>query len=222
MKKGKFIALEGIDGSGKSTQIKLLDERLKGTNIPYHITRECSDGPIGKLIRSQYLSGNRKVDERVLNVLFTADRLDHITNEIDGIMKFINNGINVICDRFYLSSLAYDTYMYIKNETQYQEKLMDIFKRNSIIRELIIPDITIYIEVPTSMALSRIHEGRELSSISIYEDLEKLDKISASYKRCIKFLKESENENIKIISGNDSIYKVNEQIWNEINDILSI
>lgn len=222
MKKGKFIALEGIDGSGKSTQIKLLDERLKGTNIPYHITRECSDGPIGKLIRSQYLSGNRKVDERVLNVLFTADRLDHITNEVDGIMKFINNGINVICDRFYLSSLAYDTYMYIKNEIQYQEKLMDIFKRNSIIRELIIPDITIYIEVPTSMALSRIHEGRELSSISIYENLEKLDKISASYKRCIKFLKEYENENIKIISGNDSIYKVNEQIWNEINDILSI
>ena len=99
MKRGKFIVFEGIEGSGKSTQTKMLSDYFKSNNIWVHQTREASDGPIGKMLRETYLSGKRKVDTRIINLLYVPDRLDHITNEEDGILSILESGINVISDR---------------------------------------------------------------------------------------------------------------------------
>lgn len=217
MEKGKFIVLEGIDGCGKSTQTKLLASKLKEKNIVHHITQEHTNGPIGKILNDVYLNGKRKCDERLLNMLFVADRLDHITNEEDGMLKFINSGIHVISDRYYLSSLAYDTYSYLKTNNYYN-KFFNILERNKVNRDLLTPDLTIYIDIPVITAMSRIEENRD--SISVYEDLNKLTDISTSYKKAIDYLVDFKKENIKIVNGNQEPSMVNNEIWELVNDIL--
>ena len=105
-KKGKFIVFEGIDGSGKSTQIKSLVNRMKEND--YHIfpTFEPTDGPIGSLIR-QMLIGEVETDQRTIASLFAADRTDHLLNKKNGLKNKVDNGEIVLCDRHYFSSYAY-------------------------------------------------------------------------------------------------------------------
>lgn len=106
MKKGIFIAFEGIDGSGKSTQIQFLMKKIEEKSIRCYQTCEPSSGPIGSLTR-QILTGRIKTDNRVIAAMFAADRLDHLLNPIDGIVSKIEEGIHVISDRYYFSSYAY-------------------------------------------------------------------------------------------------------------------
>ena len=80
--KGQFFALEGIDGSGKTTQLKLLARRLEEAGVPCLTTCEPTSGPIGKLLR-QVLTGQVACDSRVVAPLFAADRLDHLLNGED-------------------------------------------------------------------------------------------------------------------------------------------
>ena len=105
---GKFIAFEGIDGSGKSTQVRLLSDRLRKEDIPFYATMEPTDSPIGSLIH-QIMTGRVKTDNKVIAALFAADRLDHLLNDVNGIVEKINNGMNVIMDRYYFSSYAYQS-----------------------------------------------------------------------------------------------------------------
>ena len=102
-KKGKFIVFEGIDGSGKTTQINLLKQKIENTGTKCLETREPSDGPVGVMIR-QCLTGRMKIDEAALAALFAADRLDHINNSVNGLKSKIDEGISVISDRFVLSN----------------------------------------------------------------------------------------------------------------------
>lgn len=153
MKKGKFIVIEGIDGSGKTTQVNMIKDMFERSNIPVHVTRECTDNPIGLLLRNLYLPGKRKCDERVINMLYAADRLDHITNEENGMLPMINNRITVVSDRYYLSSMAYDTYRYVDEYQSYLEALNDITNRNKVNMDLLTPDVTIYIDTPHEVAL---------------------------------------------------------------------
>ena len=105
-KKGNFIAFEGIDGSGKSTQIGLLAERLKKEGIRCYTTMEPTNGPIGSLIR-QVMTGRIRMDNKAIAGLFAADRLDHLLNEVDGIAAKMEGGMTVLADRYYFSSYAY-------------------------------------------------------------------------------------------------------------------
>lgn len=200
MERGKFIVIEGIDGSGKTTQVKKIEKLLTDNNLHVHVTRECTDNPIGKLLRNLYLPGKRKCDERVINMLYAADRLDHITNEENGMMNILNEGIHVISDRYYLSSLAYDTYQYIGTD-KYQSALLYIVYRNKVNMDLLRPDVTIYIDTPPNIALDRIHAAREDSAVTVYENTEKLCKIRESYRYGIDYLINNGGENIKIVDG---------------------
>ena len=102
---GRFLALEGIDGSGKSTQLQLLLERLRARGVECCGTREPSDGPVGAMIR-QILTGRVTADNRVIAGLFAADRLDHLVNRRDGILEQVRSGVTVVTDRYYFSSYA--------------------------------------------------------------------------------------------------------------------
>ena len=88
MKRGKFIALEGIDGSGKSTQIGRLVQRLAERGINCRATREPTDRPVGALIR-QALTGQTTLDPRVIAALYAADRIDHLVNGEDGLLALV-------------------------------------------------------------------------------------------------------------------------------------
>ena len=94
---GRFLALEGIDGSGKSTQLQLLLERLRARGVECRGTREPSDGPVGAMVR-QILTGRVTADHRVIAGLFAADRLDHLVNRRDGILEQQPTLVNLQCD----------------------------------------------------------------------------------------------------------------------------
>lgn len=114
MNEGLFIALEGIDGSGTTTQCARLADAMRAGGAPVHATREPSTGPVGTLLR-QALTGRFVVPGRdgarppgwgTLALLFAADRLDHVEAEI---VPRLAAGIHVISDRYVHSSLAYQT-----------------------------------------------------------------------------------------------------------------
>lgn len=101
--KGRFIVLEGPDGSGTTRHSQFLADRLRKSGIEVLLTAEPTDSPIGREIREILNSGSMPSADAI-QLLFTADRANHVKNVIEPAMK---NGMTVICDRYVLSTLIY-------------------------------------------------------------------------------------------------------------------
>jgi dTMP kinase len=99
-----FIAFEGLDGSGGTTQIGLYEAALRAEGRAVRRTREPSDGPVGKLIRAELAGG--VVGDAVFGMLFAADRRDHLDRVV---LPALAAGEVVLTDRYFLSSLAYQS-----------------------------------------------------------------------------------------------------------------
>lgn len=199
MKKNRFIAIEGIDGSGKSTQAKNIAKRLEAEGHKVYLTFEPTDMRIGKMIRS-ILGGKEKADEKVIAALFVADRLDHILHETNGILKKLAEGYTVITDRYYFSSYAY------------HGAHMDIdwvIASNKMAAEILKPDVNIFIDVSPEVAMKRINSNRE--SVEIYETLDNLKAVQAQYHLAFKKLQKSEH--IVTVNGDETPEKVTEALW---------
>jgi dTMP kinase len=194
-----FIAFEGIDGSGKSTQIKILSERLKKEGHKVYITFEPTDSPIGSIIRSIF-SRRLVADERTIAGLFVADRLDHLLNETNGILKKIEDGYTVITDRYYFSSYAYHG-VHVPVDW--------VIQANSLSAQLLRPDVNIYIDIPPEVSMERLNEGRY--SMDLYETLDNLTKVRNLYLDVIERLKHEENT--VIIDGNRTTEAISSDIW---------
>ncbi len=192
-KKARFIAVEGLDGSGKSTQAKLLSAFLLNQNIPNVLNFEPTDGTIGKQIRT-ILSGKEKVDTRTMALLFAADRIEHITGE-NGILYNLENGISVISDRYYFSSYAYQMV------SMPLEWVMEI---NRTARALARPDAHIFIDVSAETCLERIAQNRE--SADIFENKKYLTQTRENFLRIIE--KTAKEENVIVIDGNADLETV--------------
>ena len=201
MKQNIFIALEGIDGSGKSTQVKMLSEKMTAAGHKVYATFEPTDGMIGSVLR-KILKGQIKADHRVIAGLFLADRLDHLLNEETGIVKKMQEGYTVITDRYYFSSYAYHgTHMD-----------MDwVIDANKMCAQILKPDLNIFIDVPPKVSMRRINSGRE--STELFETLESLKNVRKKYFEAFDKLKDSES--IFITDGNraaeaiaDDIHKI--------------
>ena len=104
----RFIVLEGLDGSGTSTQMELLAARLAREGRPHWLTCEPTDGPIGRLIRD-ILRREVNALPRTLARLFAADRNEHVGAPLIGIAARAARGELVVCDRYLFSSLAYQS-----------------------------------------------------------------------------------------------------------------
>jgi len=140
-----FIVLEGIDGSGTTTQLALLERHLAARGRRVHPTREPSQGPVGRLLREILLGGHphpdgTPADGLAMALLFAADRRDHLRREIEPALAA---GVDVVSDRYLLSSLAY----------QAQEAERDWVA--GLARDLRVPDLTLLLEVPTETAAAR-------------------------------------------------------------------
>ena len=140
-----FIVLEGIDGSGTTTQLGLLERHLQGCGRQVHATREPSTGPIGRLLREILLGGHRSpagqpVDGLAMALLFAADRRDHLAREISPALAA---GADVVSDCYLLSSLAY----------QAQEAERDWVA--GLARDLRVPDLTLLLDLPVEVAAAR-------------------------------------------------------------------
>ncbi|GMO57582.1 MAG: dTMP kinase [Termitinemataceae bacterium] len=195
---GRFIVLEGIDGSGKSTVINRLKIKLQESGIPVYLTQEPSDGPIGALIR-QFLSGRLETDEKAIAAMFVADRVDHLTNAINGLKKIVEGGTTVLCDRYYFSNYAYNSVF------------MDmdwVINANKICAEILRPDLNIFIDTDPSLCMERIKNSR--ATKERYEELEHLKIVREHYLRA--FDKQKDVENILIVNGNDSLENILDSI----------
>lgn len=205
MKKNLFIAFEGIDGSGKSTQVKLLTESLKKAGHKVYSTFEPTDSPIGSVIRDIF-KHRIEADHRVIAGLFVADRLDHLLNKTNGILKKLEDGYTVVTDRYYFSSYAYHgTHM----------SLDWVIEANSLSADLLRPDLNIYIDILPDVSMKRLNNGR--SSIELYETKENLKNVRAKYLEAFEQLKFQEH--VFVTEGNRSQEEIATDIWNEVSHI---
>ncbi len=176
-KTGSFIVLEGLDGSGTTTQAALLQDYFLGLKRPCRLTCEPTDEPVGKLIRDA-LSGRltspgtgKKVafSERARCLLFAADRMEHSRN----VEKSRSVGKHVICDRYILSSIAYQTL----DETISPEWVIEVNRGCSI------PDLTVFLDVPVADCLDRLKKRKDRPTV--YEKKSFLTAIDRNYRRTI-------------------------------------
>lgn len=194
--KGKFITFEGLDGSGLTTQAGLFVDWVHDKSkwqIPVVLTKEPTDGPAGAQIRMG-LDGRLQIDEETLALLFAADRMDHLNRFI---IPKLRDGIHVICDRYYLSSFAYQSL-----EVPF-EWLKQINSR------CIQPDLTIVLEVPPSICVTRM--ARERFGVARYEREPELTKVWDKYLEIVPKLREG-GEHIEIINGVHLVHEIQQEI----------
>lgn len=190
-----FIVFEGIDGSGKSTLIKNIAEKLEYANKKVHITSEPTSFNVGKEIRTLLKSGNDSdASHRIMALLFAADRLNHIENDV---FPAVKRGEIVLCDRYKLSSMAYQS---VRNEMSWVESL-NKFAVN--------PNLTFFVSVSVDNALKRIDS--RLETREIFEKRDFLEKIDANYDFLIK--KYKSEMSVEILDGNDSAEIIAEKAW---------
>src|SRR5690625_6047860 len=165
----KFIAFEGIDGSGKSTQIDLLARRMKENNHPVYQTFEPTDSPIGRLIRDVF-AHRMEADHRTIAGLFVADRLHHLLEPKSGVLEQMRRGKNVVMDRYLFSSYAYQGA---------HTDLEWIINANAESDRLLRPDLYVFLVITPEVSLERLRSGSE--EVELFEPLVKLIKVYVIY-----------------------------------------
>ena len=141
-----FITFEGIDGSGKSTQIRLLRTYFESKNIDAHLFREPGGTELSEQIRSLLLHGGEEMDPVTELLLFSAARSQLISEKV---LPLLETGKVVILDRFYDSTTAYQGY------GRESAPLNQIDQLNKIASHNLVPDITFYLEVSPESAANR-------------------------------------------------------------------
>lgn len=199
-KRGKFIVLEGLDGSGKGTQISLLSKALSEMGITVHETAEPTQSATGGLIRDA-LAGLQKRTPYELAALFLTDRIFHNTSAT-GIKSLLEKGVTVICDRYYYSSFAYQG---MDAELSW---VMDI---NLNCPEILKPDICIFLDVPTAQCDERMNSRQ---SREIFENVETMNKIRSRFFEVFELLKGKEN--IVAIDASRSIEEVQRDVMGNV------
>ena len=193
---GKFIVFEGLDGSGTTTQANFLFKYLKKQGKRVHLTGEPTHSLIGGLIEGQ-ISGDWKSSAECLQLLFAADRAYHLEKEIIPLLK---RGINLICTRYVLSTLAYGS-LEIKDE----KWLMEINKK------FILPDITFLLKVSAKTCIKRIKKERFHKEL--FEKEEKLKKVLKNYlkfaKKLPSFAKGYGGSTVASREGGKKVYIIN-------------
>ncbi len=196
----KFIVVEGLDGTGKTTQIKILAEHIKAKGRAVEITAEPTAHPTGKLIR-RILSGEVKTTPWSLAALFLSDRIVHNKAD-DGIERMLSDGKTVISDRYYYSTFAYQGH-----ETDLNWA-MDMHFNCPEVRK---PDLVLFLTMAPEKCVERIRANRPDEAIEIYENVESLTKISRQFGTVFEKLKD--RENIVYIDADGTIEEVSRRLF---------
>lgn len=207
---GRLIAIEGIDGSGKTTQShelvrKLLEQRQKAV-----YTKEPTDGEIGKMIR-RILAGEKNFEPVAFQYLFAADRVEHQ----EEIKSFLKSGKTVVSDRYFWSSIPYgatDKGIDFKKNQDEPHILLVCYSILSLYHQFIVPDKTIYLNSDPATALDRLRKARHIPDI--YDESEKLERIAAGY----DWLTTQFPEHFVIIDGAKPVEEVSSKIFQIINN----
>ncbi|MCR5732603.1 MAG: dTMP kinase [Sphaerochaetaceae bacterium] len=169
-----FFVFEGLDGSGKSTQLKLLGNALINIGFNVETTFEPTDNAIGKVVR-QALRHEIITTPQALALLYSADRHDHLYNPDYGIEKKTKEGTIVLSDRYFYSSLAYQTvqldFDYVKTINNYPH-----------------PRCVIYLDAPVSLCMERINSRGEAKEL--FEKEEYLKSVRENFEKAFRELPE--------------------------------
>jgi len=161
---GFFIDIEGLDGSGSSTQVRLVAKELKKEKIKPYLTKEPTKGPIGRLVRQALEGKFNALPPASIQLLFAADRGRHLNVEI---IPQLEKRKMVITDRYAWSSVAFGSVELSR------EWLLNLNK------DFILPDLTIFIEVSPAICLKRI--AKEKKGIELFEERGKLERAWDAY-----------------------------------------
>ncbi len=170
---GRLIVLEGIDGAGKTTQAERLEAHLLAQGRRVVRTAEPTGFPTGVALRAA-LGGKIKKSECEMAALFTEDRIAHNIHPTEGLQALLAEGIDVICDRYYYSTLAYQGHA-----TDYDW----VKSMNLLCPEIRKPDLCIYLDLTPEQSLERIRAGR--ASVEIYENEETLGRVRSAFLRVL-------------------------------------
>ena len=199
-----FIAIEGLDGSGGTTQTRLLQTWLLQNGQQVHLTMEPSNGSVGRFIR-QALSNNAPestLGDNVLPYLFAADRRDHLDREI---LPKLEAGSFVISDRYYHSSLAYQGL---------SVGMAKVAQLNASFRA---PDITFFLYLNPEISFERV-QARGLP-VERFETLDRLRTVAEAYHSVLIHCK-NKGEHIVTIDANKSIAEIHDELIAELKFLL--
>ena len=194
-KKGLFICIEGLDGSGKTTHAHRIVRNLQKKGFDAIYTTEPSRGELGKFIRASVLQGKKRVPRVVEALLFAVDRVEHLEKMVKPALE---EGKIVISDRCMYSSLAYQG-----------AAGLDLEWIEEINRMALPPDLTIYIDVPPEVVVERIRRKK-----SVMERLETQRKVREVYMKYVK------NGKLVPVDGDKRKGEVTQNILNVILDFL--
>lgn len=197
--RGRFIAFEGIDGAGKSTQISFLAERVKNIGFPVYETFEPTYSPIGSVIR-QMMIGRIEGNHKTIAALFVADRIDHVLNSTNGMLGKVEHGITVLTDRYYFSSYAYHS-VHVPMEW--------VIQANSISSDILKPDLNIFLDLSPEKSFERLNRNR--FHLELYENIESMRLVRDNYYRAMERLKDQETV-VKVDADRDPEV-IAEEIW---------
>lgn len=145
-KKPLFISFEGVEGCGKSTQAQLLADWFKQQSLPVVLLHEPGSTSLGSALRAALLDSGLKITPKAEVLLYAASRAQLVAEVI---RKALQQGENVICDRYLDSSLAYQVY---GRRLDFQE----VLSINEWATERLLPDLTFFLRLPVEVGLARV------------------------------------------------------------------
>ena len=197
-----FVVIEGLDGAGTTTQLRLLESRFAAEKVSSHCTWEPTAGPIGVLIRAA-LKGEARFEPRALALLFAADRWEHLHAAGTGIRDRVARGEVVVSDRYLFSSLAYQGV-----EWSFEGVL-------ELHRGFPLPAAVIYIDTPVEVCQQRLaaRSGRDL-----FDAVSLQNRVAAGYERAFRAF-ESTPLRLHRIDGLAPPGRLAELVWNVVADL---
>ena len=201
----KFITLEGIEGSGKTSSIKSITDLLDRKRISYVVTREPGGSSIGSELRSILLDPKTEISSEVELLLMLADRKDHVEKVI---LPNLKTGNWVISDRFMDSSIAYQG-----GGRKLDKKMIDSFSKNLSLPN---PDLTLLFDVPVEISLSRVKARGELDRF----EQEKLDFHNRIREAYLELAEQNVNR-IQIIDSSREIELMLKSVEQIIEDLIN-
>ena len=189
-----FIVFEGLDGSGTTTQMRRLASTLERNKIPHMITAEPTARPEGALVR-RILRGEIEAEPGTVAYLFAADRYQHVFGK-EGILATAESGAVVVCDRYALSSLAYQG-------MTCGEELPRLLNAG-----FPAPSLTLFFKIDPETAMRRVNSRDQLE---IYEKLHIQKQVSAAYDKVLAQAK-ADGWNIALIDAEKGVDEVEQQI----------
>ncbi|MDP2638320.1 MAG: dTMP kinase [Candidatus Levybacteria bacterium] len=207
--KGIYIALEGIDGSGKTTQAQRLKEYFESKGRKVIATREPrKEGFIGDIVQA-VLQGKTKIPSTALQYLFSTERVIH---HEELVLPALKAGKIVITDRCFWSAIVYGILDRMKSKNDYKMDDVLLVSQSilSMYNQFIVPDFTFYLQISLKTAMSRISNKDDIKEI--YEDKEKLKKVIIGY----DWLAKKFDNEITMINGEQDVKNVTKEMIKKI------